>query len=117
MDRQGKGTERTLGWLLGWGTPATPGRQCLLVARCQAGAGRWADQSSPSSQAGGWMLTQHFQLQTSRPNHANLAKPSGMDSASFEDDTIRSEEAWGVSYVGGKVGKTPGSLVEEGERI
>ena len=62
------------------------------------------------------MLTQHIQLQTRRPNHANLAKPSGVDSASFEDDTLSSEEAQGVSYVGGKVGKKPERLVEEEER-
>lgn len=40
-----------------------------------------------------------------------------MDSASLEDDTVSSEEAQGVSYVGGKVGKKTGILIEEGERI
>lgn len=63
------------------------------------------------------MLTQRTQPQTSQPNLANTATPSSVDPASFEDDTISSEEAQGVSYAGRKVGKKPGSLVEEGERI
>lgn len=63
------------------------------------------------------MLPQRIQLQTSWSNCAHLAKPSGVDSASFEDDTLSSEEAQAVSYVGGKAGKKQGSLVEEGERI
>lgn len=58
------------------------------------------------------MLTQHTRSQDSQPN-----KPGGVDNANWEDDTIIREKSQRVSYVDGKVGKNPGILAEEEERI